>query len=150
MRYSRLDSDTHNDIWDAEWWWVSRLDLMMKSRREISNKSRWDLQDLWWELHMSRLDFLCQDLGKFPPVGLTNPRSHATLAKSTITQHIYTHNLWVFHTHSIQITYRLLNQINHSFIFNLIFNNIKSMIFGINWYKQRQNSPFLNYVLSIA
>ena len=42
MCISRLDSYDHNDIWDDEWWWESRLDLIV----EISNRSRWDSLDL--------------------------------------------------------------------------------------------------------
>ena len=32
MRGSRLVSSSHNSIWDDEWWWVSRLDFLMRSR----------------------------------------------------------------------------------------------------------------------
>ena len=36
MRLSRLDSYTHNDIWDDEWWWESRLDLVVEiSKRNL-------------------------------------------------------------------------------------------------------------------
>ena len=80
---------------------------------------------------MSRLDFLCQDMGKFRPCGLTNCRSDATLAKSTIPWHINYKNLVIFYLEYLQIPDRLPNHINHAFIFNLIFNNIKSMVFGI-------------------
>ena len=37
---------------------------------------------------MSRLDFLCQDMGKFPPVGLTTRPSYAMLTKLTTPSHI--------------------------------------------------------------
>ena len=126
-------------IWDAEWWWESRLDSLWESRREISMR----LTRLMIRLHMSRLDFLCQDMGIFPPCGLTNCHPYGTLARPTIPWHIYYKNLVTFYTEYIQIPYRLTNHINHAFIFNLIFNNIKSMVFGIILYKQWQNAPFL-------
>ena len=51
---------------------------------------------------MSRLDFLCQDMGKFPPCGLTTRPSDATLTKLTTPTHI----LSGLHTDSEQITKR--------------------------------------------
>ena len=51
---------------------------------------------------MSRLDFLCQDMGKFPPVGLPTRPSHATLTKLTTPRHILTR----IPTDSRQITER--------------------------------------------
>ena len=70
---------------------------------------------------MSRLDFLCQGIRIFPPVGLTNRPPYATLAKYTRPTRIQTR----FYQDCVQIPDRLPNDIKHSFIFNKPFNNIK-------------------------
>ena len=102
------------------------------------------------ETHKTRLEiaevstrFLCQDMGIFPPCGLTNCHPYGTLARPTIPWHIYYKNQYSFYTEYIQIPYRLPNHINHAFIFNKPFNNIKTYDFGIILYKQWQIPLFL-------
>ena len=51
--------------------------------------------------------FLCQDLGKFPPVGLTKSRSHAMLAKSTRPRRLLTRLMQVLHTYSMRILHTI-------------------------------------------
>ena len=92
--------------------------------------------------------FLCQGFTKISPCGLTNCRSHATLAKSTIPWHIYHHNLCSIYLEYLQIPKRLPTHIIHAFIFNKPFTNIIMGIFGIIRYKQRQKtSSFILYRL---
>ena len=67
--------------------------------------------------------FLCVDMEKFPPVGLTTRPPDATLAKSTRTRHLYDKIEYTFYKDYIQIVFRLLHDIKHSFIFNLTFIN---------------------------
>ena len=131
---SRLDSYVHtvyDMLNDDE---RSRLDCM-----RISNRSSWQSRTEI-SMRLSRLiiriaqvstRFLCVDSQKFLPVGLTNPRPCATLAKSTIPRHLYNEIEYTFYSDYPQIPFRLPNHINHSFIFNKPFNKLKSMIFGI-------------------
>ena len=71
-------------IWDAEWWWVSRLDFLMRTRLVfeicVSISTRF--------FYQISTRFLCVDLGIFSPRNLTNCPSYATLAKSTTSRHI--------------------------------------------------------------
>ena len=71
--------------------------------------------------------FLCVDSQIFPPCGLTNCPSDATLAKSTRLSGIQTR----FNSEYLQILYRLPNDIKHSFIFNFTFINGFRGLFGI-------------------
>ena len=69
MCISRLDSDTHNDIWDAEWCWESRLD----SCENLEEKSRTDLDETYesrlGNYDGSRLVFYVRIWKNFRPVG---------------------------------------------------------------------------------
>ena len=75
--------------------------------------------------------FLCVDSQKFPPCGLTTRPSDATLAKSTRTRHLYDEIEYTFYKDYVQIPFRLLHHIKHSFIFNLTFINGFRGLFGI-------------------
>ena len=119
LSISRLDSYAHNDIWDAEWWWESRLDFSMSNLEQISMR----LSRLIIKLQKSRLDFYVWIWRNFRPLGW---QTAILMLRSLSTQHPQG-----FRLDSIQIPDRLPNDINHSFIFNKPFNNIKWGVFCI-------------------
>ena len=115
---------------------TSRLDSYSHTVYEMMNDDE-SLDQTYYMCDVSRLDsyknyeyldqeklseldqFLCQDSQIFMPVMLTNRPFDATLAQSTIPQHI----TYRFITHSIWILFRLPNLIKHSFIFKKPFIN---------------------------
>ncbi len=99
-------------IWDAEWWWVSRLDFAEKSRLEFL----WDMRGsrLGFSIR-SRLDFYVWIWEFFCPITW---QTALLMLRSLSPQHPDT-----FYKDWVQITYRLSNQIKHSFIFKKPFFN---------------------------
>ena len=106
-------------IWDDEWWWVSRLDLMMRSRLDL-----WDCVSISTrKFYQISTRFYVWVWGFFRPLGWQTAR---LMLRSLSPQHLDT-----FYSEYLQILDGLLNHIKHSFIFNKPFNNIKWGVFCI-------------------
>ena len=111
-------------IWDDEWWWESRLDLVEESRWENLVVSYYEMCESRLENYSeSRLDFYVWIPRNFRPVGW---QLALLMLRSLSTQHLDT-----FYSEYLQILDRLPNDIKHSFIFNKPFNNIKWGVFCI-------------------
>ena len=111
-------------IWDAEWWWESRLDSCRESRWENLVVSYYEMSESRLENYSeSRLDFYVWIPKNFRPLGWQTAR---LMLRSLSTQHLDT-----FYSEYLQILDRLLSDIKHSFIFNKPFNNIKWGVFCI-------------------
>ena len=110
-------------IWDDEWWWVSRLDLVVEISKSNLEQISMRLTRLIIRLHRSRLDFYVWIWRNFRPLGWQT----AILMLRSLS----THNPQGFRLDSIQIPDRLPNDINHAFIFKKPFRNIKWGVFCI-------------------
>ncbi len=98
--------------------WESRLDFMILWY--ISTRKLWEFVRISTrKSYQISTRFYVRIFWKFLPVMLTNRPFHATLAKSTTTQHI----LYRFYTHTLWNSYRLPNAINYCFIFKKPFFN---------------------------
>ena len=98
-------------IWDDEWWWVSRLDLMMRSRLDL-----WDCVSISTrKSYQVSTRFYVWIWENFCPLGWQISR---LMVRSLSPQHPDT-----FYKDWVQIAYRLLNQIIYAFIFKKPFFN---------------------------